>query len=62
MPRTAHAWLRMGDESVPLRLSAELGESMGWLLAYLSAQAKQLRLMQSVETLFEIQWKHCWGP
>jgi hypothetical protein len=46
MPRTAHAWLRMGDEYVPLRLSAELGESMGWLLAYLSARAKQLRLVQ----------------
>ena len=46
MPRTAHAWLRMGDESVPLRPSAELGERMGWLLAYLSAQVKQLRLVQ----------------
>ena len=46
MPRAAHAWLRMGDESVPLRLSAELGESVGWLLAYLLAQAKQLQLVQ----------------
>ena len=62
MPRTAHAWLRMGDESVLLRLSAELGERMKWLLAYLSAQVKQLRPTQSVETLFEIQWKHCWDP
>ena len=46
MLRTAYAWLRMGGESVPQRLSAELGESVGWLLAYPLAQAKQLQLAQ----------------
>ena len=46
MLRTAYAWLRMGGESVPQRLCAELGEGVGSLLAYPEAQAKRLQLEQ----------------
>ena len=46
MLRTAYAWLRMGGESVPQMLCAELGEGVGSLLAQSLAQAKRLRLEQ----------------
>ena len=46
MLRTAYAWLRMGGESVPQRLCAELGEGVGSLLTYPLVQAKRLRLEQ----------------